>query len=210
MAIKPYLLRPEDIEKESFRIIKTELGQTSFNTAELTVAMRIIHATGDVCLAEMIRFHPQAIDAGIRAIRTGKDILVDVNMVAAGIDKKRLSHFGGKIICHISNPAVSELARLEGRTRADVAIEMGMHQNIGMVAIGNAPTALLRIIEIMDRGANGAMIAGVPVGFVNASESKDALSVRPYPFITVLGRKGGSTVAAAIVNALLRLAEKKT
>jgi precorrin-8X/cobalt-precorrin-8 methylmutase len=211
VAFEPEFSRPEEIENESFRIIREELGQTPFDPEELSVVVRVVHATGDVSIASQMRFHPQAIRAGIEAIRAGKDILADVNMVAAGIDKARLSRFGGKVVCLISDMHIIKKARDEGRTRADVAIETGIGQdNIGIIAIGNAPTALLSAIKSMDQNGGGCLIAGAPVGFVNAAESKELLSSRPYPFITLLGRKGGSPVAAAIVNALLRLSECRT
>ena len=207
MAFEPEFSRPEEIENESFRIIKKELGHTQFDQDELFVVMRVIHATGDVSIASQMRFHPQAVQTGIAAIRAGKDVLTDVSMAAAGIDKSRLSRFGGKVVCLISDPHIVERARDEGRTRADMAIETGIEQdNVGIIAIGNAPTALLSAIRSTDH-RKGMLVVGVPVGFVNASESKELLSSRPYPFITLLGRKGGSPVAAAIVNALLRLSE---
>lgn len=208
MVFEPEFLRPDEIEDESFRIIRDELGQTPFNPKELSVVVRVVHATGDVSIASQMKLHPQAVQTGISAIRAGKDIFADVSMVAAGIDKTRLSRFGGKVICLISDPDVIKKAKNEGRTRAEVAVEVGIKQNnIGIIAIGNAPTALLSTIKIMDQGNMDCLVAGVPVGFVNAAESKELLSSRPYPFITVLGRKGGSPVAAAIVNALIRLAE---
>ncbi|MGQ9745240.1 MAG: precorrin-8X methylmutase [Dissulfurimicrobium sp.] len=207
MAFEPEFLGPKEIENESFRIIKEELGHVQFDRNELFVVMRVIHATGDVSIASQIRFHPQAIQTGIEAIRAGKDVLTDVSMVAAGIDKSRLSRFGGKVVCLISDPHIVKRARNEGRTRADVAIETGINKpNIGIIAIGNAPTALLSAIKSMNH-CKEILLVGVPVGFVNAAESKELLSSRPYPFITILGRKGGSPVAAAIVNALIRLSK---
>ncbi|UKL13066.1 precorrin-8X methylmutase [Dissulfurimicrobium hydrothermale] len=202
--------RPDEIEEESFRIIREELGQTPFNQDELSVVIRVVHATGDVSIASQMKFHPKAIQAGIEAVRAGKDVLTDVNMVAAGIDKTRLSRFGGRVMCLIADPGAAKKAQEEGRTRADAAIEIGIDQNdIGIIAIGNAPTALLSAVKYIDRNGCNSLLVGTPVGFVNAAESKELLSSRPYPFITILGRKGGSPAAAAIVNALLRLAECK-
>ncbi|HLC15285.1 MAG TPA: precorrin-8X methylmutase [Thermodesulfovibrionia bacterium] len=196
-----------DIEKQSFTIIDTEIGSTSFSNEEYTIVRRIIHATGDFDFARTIRFHKDAVTKGVQAIRQGKNILADVRMVEAGINKKALSQWGGKVICLIDSEEVVSTAHSKGRTRAETAMEKGMADNIGIVAIGNAPTALLSILETMKSHAPAFdLVIGVPVGFVNASESKEALSNQSHPFITTLGRKGGSPVAVAIINSLLKLA----
>ncbi|MFH1217858.1 MAG: precorrin-8X methylmutase [Pseudomonadota bacterium] len=205
-------IAPEEIEAESFRIIAEELGRTDFDPATFKVVQRVIHATGDFSFAENMLFHPRAISAGIEAIRAGRNILTDVNMAASGVSRGLLSKWGGRVICRVGEPEVAAIAREKGATRSGVAIEMGLGENIGIVAVGNAPTALLKVMECMENMTESerpGLVVGVPVGFVNAAESKDLLAVKSYPFITSLGRKGGSPVAAAIVNALIRLTLEK-
>ncbi len=198
---------PLEIEAESFRIIESEIGPTDFTAQQFAVVRRCIHATGDFSFADNMRFHPQAIAKALEAIRAGKNILLDVNMAASGISKALLEKFGGRVICKISDPEVVARAKAENLTRSEAAIEQAAADNIGIVAVGNAPTALLKTMALMDRGTFAPdLVIGVPVGFVNAAESKEILATKPYPFITALGRKGGTPVAVASVNALLRLA----
>jgi precorrin-8X/cobalt-precorrin-8 methylmutase len=198
---------PLEIEAESFRIIETELGPTTFSPEQFAVVRRCIHATGDFSFAENLRFHPKAIEAGLQAIRAGKNILVDVNMAASGIAKQVLAQFGGTIICRVAEPDVAERAAKNCQTRSEVAVELSIHNNIGLAVVGNAPTALLKMMDLIDQGTfTPDLVIGVPVGFVNAAESKAILATKNYPFITALGRKGGTPVAVATVNALLRLA----
>jgi precorrin-8X/cobalt-precorrin-8 methylmutase len=200
-------IAPQDIEAESFRIIESELGPTVFSPEEFAVVRRAIHATGDFSFAENLRFHPEAIKAALLAIREGKNILVDVNMAANGISTALLTPFGGRVICRIKEAETSALAKKNRSTRSDAAMVRARKDNIGIVAIGNAPTALLKVMEMIDQGLFAPdLVIGVPVGFVNAAESKELLAEKPYPFITSLGRKGGTPVAVAVVNALLRLA----
>jgi len=198
---------PLEIEAESFRIIESEIESTDFSPEEFSVVRRCIHATGDFSFAENMRFQQGAIEAGLAAIRGGKNILVDVNMAASGVSKGLLEKFGGKVICRISDPETVAKAKAGIITRSEAAIEQALQDNIGIVAIGNAPTALLKSMELVDEGIfRPDLIIGVPVGFVNAVESKEILASKPYPFVTALGRKGGTPVAVATVNALLRLA----
>lgn len=198
---------PLEIEGESFRIIEAELGPTDFSPEEFSVVRRCIHATGDFSFAETMRFSSDAIASGLAAIRAGKNILVDVNMAASGISKGLLEKFGGRVICRINESRTVIRAKEEKKTRSAVAMEQAVDDTIGIVAIGNAPTALLKVMELMEQGVFVPdLVIGVPVGFVNAAESKDILSGKPYPFITALGRKGGTPVAVAAVNALLHLA----
>lgn len=202
-------IRPEAIEAESFRIIAEELGPTDFDPRTFKVVQRVIHATGDFSFAESLVFHPQAIDAGIAAIRAGRNILTDVNMGAAGVSKGLLAAWGGTVICKVALPEVAQIAKERGLTRSEVAIEKGLQENIGIVSVGNAPTALLKVMDCwqdMAEDLRPGLLVGAPVGFVNAAESKELLSQKTYPFITCLGRKGGTPVAVAIVNALIRLA----
>jgi precorrin-8X/cobalt-precorrin-8 methylmutase len=198
---------PLEIEAESFRIIEAELGPTAFTPEQFAVVRRCIHATGDFSFAERMRFHPQAVAAGLRAVRAGRNIFVDVNMGASGISKNLLAQFGGEVICRVADAAAAQRAVAENITRAEAAVELSAGENIGIAVVGNAPTALLKIMELMERGLFAPdLVIGVPVGFVNAAESKEILASKPYPFITALGRKGGTPVAVAAVNALLRMA----
>ena len=198
------MAKGSEIEKRSFEIIASQMKKKTFPEQELPIVMRVIHATGDFDFEDNLRFHPEAIKAGIRALKDGKNILVDVNMVAAGINRRLLERWGGSIISTISE--VGDHAMEEGKTRAEAAIEKGIDEKIGIVAIGNAPTALLKTMELIDEGRfKPELVIGVPVGFVSAGESKEALAKKTYPFITSLGRKGGSPVAVAIVNGILRL-----
>ncbi|MDD2468253.1 MAG: precorrin-8X methylmutase [Desulfobulbus sp.] len=200
-------IAPKEIEAESFRIIEQELGTTSFSPEEFAVVRRAIHATGDFSFAENIRFHPLAITAGIKAIQAGKNILIDVNMGASGISKVLLKRFGGKVICRIAEEQTVTKAKAEGTTRSDAAMTLSTGDNIGIVVVGNAPTALLKVMKMIEQGTFAPdLVIGVPVGFVNAAESKALLAEKDFPFITALGRKGGTPVAVAMVNALLRLA----
>ncbi len=208
MDIQLQQVKPEEIEKESFRIIEAELGPTGHTPTEFAVVRRVIHATGDFSFSENLRFHPQAIGAALQAIRAGKNVLTDVTMAANGISQGLLAKWGGRVLCGVSDPAVAAEAKRLGLTRSEVAIRQLANEKIGIVAIGNAPTALLEVMRLIDQGLfSPDLVIGVPVGFVNAAESKAMLAGKRYPFITALGRKGGSPVAAATVNALLRLIE---
>lgn len=203
-------IAPQDIEAESFRIIAQELGPTTFGADEFAVVQRTIHATGDFSFANNLQFHHDPIHAGLKAILAGKNILVDVNMAASGVSKNMLAHFGGKVICRINEPETAALAQKNGTTRSDAAIVRAVEDNIGIVAVGNAPTALLKTMELIESGKlSPDLVIGAPVGFVNAAESKALLAEKPYPHIVALGRKGGTPVAVAAVNALIRLARSK-
>lgn len=210
MAVTLQNIAPEKIEAESFRIIADELGNHSFDEQSFAIIQRVIHATGDFTFAENMIISPEAIDKAIGYLKAGKTILTDVNMVAMGISKPLLKKWGCDVVCKIADQDVAERAKKNTTTRAEAAMELGLQADVGIVAIGNAPTALLKILDSMQKvpGENQPVIIGVPVGFVNAAESKQLLSQTTLPFITSLGRKGGSPVAAAIVNALIRLAQK--
>lgn len=209
-------IKPGRIEAESFRIIDRRIEKMRSGTAytvpdlsheEYQVTRRIIHATGDFEFLHSVRFRNNAVETGIRAIRQGKNILVDVNMGAMGVSKAILSRFGGEVICRISQAATTELAAKQQLTRSEAAMMLAAKDNTGILAIGNAPTALLRAMELIDQGIlKPDLVVGVPVGFVNAAESKELLMKKDYPLITSLGAKGGTPVAVAAVNALLRLA----
>lgn len=201
-------MRPDQIEAESFRIILQELGEHHFSSQELPIIQRIIRATGDFEYARLLAFSPTAITEGVRALRAGCRVLTDVQMTAVGISQPFLQRFFGSVHCAIAESETAMLAQTEGITRAAAAIRrMSAELSGAVVALGNAPTALFEVLRLaQDEGLQPALVVGVPVGFVNAAESKAALQASNPPYITVCGRKGGSTVAAAIVNALLRLA----
>jgi len=211
MSVHIQKIAPLEIEQESFRIISEELGQTDLDEQTFKVVQRVIHATGDFSFFENMRFSSGAVETGIQAIQDGRNILTDVNMAAAGISKALLAKWGGKVLCKVADPEVAERAKDENRTRSEIAIDLGLKQNIGIVAIGNAPTALLQTIKTLkEKNVDSVpLVVGVPVGFVNAAESKALLTEQNNSYITSLGRKGGSPVAAAIVNALIRLASDK-
>ena len=200
------ILNPEAIEAESFRIIAEELGPHSFSPDEFAVVQRAIHSTADFEFARTIRFAPGAIRSGIEAIRAGCSIVADVQMIQAGINKTGLKKFGGEVYCFISDDDVMAAAKEAGLTRAIMSMRKAAKQLPGAIyAIGNAPTALLELTRLADV-AQPSLVVGVPVGFVSAVESKDELSRTQLPYITALGRKGGTPVAVSIINALIRLA----
>jgi precorrin-8X/cobalt-precorrin-8 methylmutase len=200
------ILNPEAIEAESFRIIAEELGEHSFSPDEFAVVQRAIHSTADFEFARTLRFAPGAIRSGIEAIRAGRSIVADVQMIQAGINKTGLKKFGGEVYCFISDDDVVAAAKESGLTRAIMSMRKAARQLPGaMYAIGNAPTALLELLKLAG-DAQPSLVVGVPVGFVSAAESKEELAQTQLPYITALGRKGGTPVAVSIVNALIRLA----
>ncbi|MFQ5736692.1 MAG: precorrin-8X methylmutase [Thermodesulfobacteriota bacterium] len=192
------------IEKESFRIIGTELDAGGLSLAELPVITRVIHSTADFEFRDLLRFTPNAIRAGIEAIKAGRGIITDVNMVKAGITPGRLARFGTRVSCFSSDADVVKDAEAQGITRTSASMRKAAAQMAGgIVAIGNAPTALNELLRLIREGAAPpALIVGVPVGFVGAVEAKEELAGSGFEHITTTGRKGGSTVAVAIVNAL--------
>jgi precorrin-8X/cobalt-precorrin-8 methylmutase len=197
------------IEDGSFAIIDAEVGTHPFPPREWQVVRRVIHATADFEFKSLMRFHPQAIEAGVAALRQGCPVLVDVKMIAAGLNQERLSSYGCSVLSYISDPDVIALAQARGSTRAIEAMRKAHHLGTldgAVVAIGNAPTALLEIVRlVVEEGARPALVIGVPVGFVSAAESKDAVLALPNPHIVARGRKGGSPLAVAIIHALLLL-----
>lgn len=201
-----FITDPMAIERRSMEIIAPHLSGLGLDEMETKVYSRIIHAAGDVEYAPIIRIHPRAISAAQRAIRAGKDIYTDVEMVRTGINKKKLAAFGGEVKCLISDERVAELAEAEGITRSMAAMRMFGKELAGsIVAIGNAPTALFEVLRMAgDEGVLPAVVVGTPVGFVGAADSKALLARNgEIPYITVEGTKGGSPIAAAAINALL-------
>jgi precorrin-8X/cobalt-precorrin-8 methylmutase len=201
-------MKPDEIERSSFQIIDQEAGTHHFTGQQWSIVRRMIHTTADFEFKEMVRFHPHAVSAGIEAIRNGKMIITDTNMARVGVRKKEVEQFGGHVKCYINDPLVHEKAAVTGATRAKTAVDAAITEmKDGIYVVGNAPTALLRLIELVGaKKARPALIIGLPVGFVNAAESKAALVEMDYPYISNVGRKGGSNVAASVVNALTILA----
>ncbi|QOT01166.1 precorrin-8X methylmutase [Brevibacterium sp. JNUCC-42] len=209
---QPLTIQPQEIETKSFEMITEELGAHPFSDEQYRVVQRVIHATADFDLGRSMKFHPDAVEAGIRAIQAGEPIIADVQMVQVGISKPRLKTFGGDVHVYISDADVMEQAKAENTTRAIISIRKATSQiKGGIYAIGNAPTALLELIRLVKEGkANPSLVIGVPVGFVSAAESKEELAKLDIPFITNLDRKGGSPVAVAAVNALSILATERS
>ncbi|HBO84933.1 MAG TPA: hypothetical protein DD641_08195 [Deltaproteobacteria bacterium] len=199
------------IEAESFRIIERQLDCSRFSPFELPIVKRVIHTTADFEYADLIRFGNHAIEKGIEAIARGADIITDVRMVEVGINKERIDKFGGNVRCFISDKGAAVIAKEKNITKTSAAMQKAKgFINSSIVVIGNAPTALLKLIDIIRTdGIRPALVIGVPVGFVDAEESKEELMKMDVPYISIKGKKGGSTVAVAIVNAMLMLAEER-
>ena len=213
------IIRPEEIERRSMEIIRSELGDRAFSADEEPVVLRVIHTTADFDFADILRFSEGAVRAGIRAICGGADIVTDTNMAKAGIRAKSLERFGGSVRCYMAEEEIAREASRRGVTRACASMEYAaeLEKRTGkraVFAIGNAPTALIRLYELMrDGDIHPLLIIGAPVGFVNVEASKKLCleaEEAAVPFIIPEGRKGGSTVCAAIVNALLIMAGKET
>jgi precorrin-8X/cobalt-precorrin-8 methylmutase len=197
------------IEDESFAIIDREVGPHALPPAAWQVVRRVIHATADFEFLHLVHVHPEAIASGIAALRAGRPVIADVKMIAAGVSEERLAARGSALRSYISDDDVIAAAQAAGSTRAIESMRKAhrLGQLDGaIVAIGNAPTALLEIVRLArEEGARPALVVGVPVGFVSAAESKDALIASGLPAIVARGRKGGSPVAVAILHALLLL-----
>lgn len=204
-------MKPQEIEDLSFKIIEEEAGNHPFTKNEWPVVRRMIHTSADFEYINTVRFHPKAIQAGIDAIRRGCRIFTDTHMARVGIRKKEIQAFGGEVNCLIADEAVAKKALAAGTTRALAAVDMACDKITGGIyVIGNAPTALLRLMELVrEKKASPALIIGLPVGFVNAAESKEELMTLDFPHITNKGRKGGSNIAASVVNALAIMANEQ-
>ena len=204
----------QSIEDKSMEIIENEIGLHSYSKDEWPIVRRVIHATADFDFARqnMIVFHRNAISSGINALKNGCNIIVDVNGVIGGLNKENLKEFGNKVICNISDPKIVEEAKKLNKTRAQTSMRMaGSEMNKGVVAIGNAPTALVEVIQmIRENVIQPALVIGIPVGFVCAVESKEELQSLDSPYITNKGRKGGSPCASAIINALFKILKEKS
>lgn len=205
--------RGQSIEDASMQMIEDEIGPHPYNEKEWPIVRRVIHSTADFDFADKNRiiFHRDAIESGMNALKNGASIVVDVNGVIGGLNKQNLRDFGNETVCNVSKPGIMELAEKEGKTRSQVSMRAAKSEiHGGIVAIGNAPTALQEVIKMVKEGiVEPALIIGMPVGFICAAESKEELSRleggREVPFITNFGRKGGSSSASAIINAIFKL-----
>jgi len=200
------------IEDGSFAVIDREAGPHGFAADEWQVVRRVIHATADFDFKTLTRFHSDAIRSGVSALRNGCPIIVDVKMIAAGLNEERLGAYGCSISSYISDEDVIATAKEKNSTRAIEAMRKAHRTgklNGSIVAIGNAPTALLETVRLVkEEKVKPALVIGVPVGFVSAAESKEAALGMEVPHIITSGRKGGSTIAVAILHALLFLSTR--
>lgn len=204
-------MKPFEIEPESFRIIDEEAGPHNYSEDEWSIVRRMIHTSADFEYKESVRFNGDAVNKGIEAILNGKNVITDTNMAKSGVKKYELNNYGGEAICLISDSKIIKEAESKEITRAKAAVDASIElMEGGIYAVGNAPTALIRLVELIKEGKiKPSLILGFPVGFVNAAESKEMLREFDVPYITNIGRKGGSNIAAAVVNAIIVLAGKK-
>ena len=218
MMIELEQVRPADIEKRSFEIITEELGNRALIPGTEPIVKRCIHTSADFDYADNLVFSEHAVERALDAIRSGASIVTDTQMGRSGINKKRLARYGGEVYCFMSDEDVAEAAKRDGTTRAAASMDKAaamyraaQEQKTAICtdrlifAIGNAPTALVRLYELIKEGAlKPELIIGVPVGFVNVVQSKELiLGLEDTPYIVARGRKGGSNIAACICNALL-------
>lgn len=205
----------QKIEHDSFAIVDNEVGPHSYTDAQWNIVRRMIHATADFEFNGLARFHPQAVEAGLAAILAGASVVADVEMICVGLSKPRLSHFGVNTHHFISDADVITQAKAENTTRAVQAMRKAHKAGLlegSIIAVGNAPTALLEVIRLIkEDNLKPALIVGMPVGFVSAAESKAELELlSDMPWIITHGRKGGSTLVVSAIHALLALAEAQS
>ncbi len=203
-----FIKQPMDIENRSMEIIAPYLVDYNLSDAATKVYSRMIHASGDVEYAKVICVHPQAIEAMQQALKKGAHIYTDVEMVRTGINKKKLASLGGEVHCLVADEKIAAKAKAQKITRSMAAMRsFGKALDGAIIAIGNAPTALFEVLRMVeDEGIRPAAIVGIPVGFVGATDSKELLAKNDkVPYITVKGTKGGSPIAASVVNAVMYL-----
>ena len=207
-----FIKQPMDLENKSMKIIAPHLAGLNLSEAETKVYSRMIHASGDVDYAQVIRLHPKAIEATQEALKRGANIYTDVEMVRTGINKKAFGRYGGKIECRVADPEIADIAKREGITRSMAAMRaFGKELAGAIIAIGNAPTALFEVLRLAEKeNILPAVIIGIPVGFVGAADSKKLLAENTLvPYVTVEGTKGGSPIAASVVNAVMYLLDNR-
>lgn len=209
-----YIKVPGDIEKRSFEIIEEELGDKvkKFSAQELPIVKRIIHTSADFEYADLIEFHNNAIESGLKALENGCKIYCDTNMIVNGLSKPALSKFSCSAYCLVSEKEVIEEAKKEGLTRSIVGMrKAGKDPETKIFILGNAPTALYQLKEMIEKGEmeKPALVIGVPVGFVGAAESKEEFKKLDLPYITINGRKGGSTIGVSILHGIIYQSYKR-
>lgn len=199
-----YIKMPMDIEKKSFEIIGEEMGEHNFSERELSIVKRAIHTTADFEYRDLLYIREGSIDRALELLKNGTTIYTDTNMALSGINKSALQKLNCKAECFVAREDVAKEAKERKITRSMAAVEKAVQEGVQFFVFGNAPTALYRLKELIEEGkADVKFIIGAPIGFVGAAESKKEIEKLDLPLITVRGRKGGSTVAAAIVNALM-------
>ncbi|WP_287823080.1 precorrin-8X methylmutase [Clostridium sp.] len=199
-----YIKMPMDIEKRSFEIIGDEMGEHNFSDRELNIVKRVIHTTADFEYKDLLYIREGAIDKALELLKKGTTIYTDTNMALSGINKKALKELNCKVECFVSREDVAKEAKERKITRSMAAVEKAVEEDVKFFVFGNAPTALYRLKELIaERKADARFIVGAPIGFVGAAESKVEIEKLDLPMITIRGRKGGSSVAAAIVNSLM-------
>lgn len=211
MKVELENVKPREIETRSFEIITEELRDTPLVPGTELIVKRCIHTSADFDYAKNLCFSPDAVDKAIAAIKAGACIVTDTQMAKAGINKRALSRYGGEVYCFMSDEDVAKIAAEQGTTRATASMDKAASLDRKLIfAIGNAPTALVRLYELIKDGKlNPELIIGVPVGFVNVVQSKELIMETDVPYIVARGRKGGSNIAACICNALLYMIDNK-
>ncbi len=203
-------IAPMDIERESFATITRELGDRVLDPEQEPIIKRVIHTTADFEYADTLYFSPNVVEKAKDAIRGGATIVTDTQMAWSGINKRTAARFGCEVKCFMSDEDVAREAKAQGVTRARVAVDKAAQLGDNLIfVVGNAPTALIRMRELIDGGLRPKLIVGVPVGFVNVVASKELIMETDVPCIVARGRKGGSNVAACIINALLYQLDEK-
>ena len=210
MKIELENVLPMDIEKRSFEIITEELGDKKLDERLAPIIKRVIHTTADFEYADSLAFSEGVLDKAIEAIKAGACIVTDTQMAKSGINKKVLAQYGGEVYCFMSDEDVAKMAKENRTTRAQASMDKAAAMNKDLIfAIGNAPTALVRLYELINEGKiNPKLIIGAPVGFVNVVQSKELIMETDVPYIVPRGRKGGSNVAASICNAILYIMDE--
>lgn len=211
MKVELENVKPRDIEKRSFEIITQELGDKKLIPGTELIVKRCIHTSADFDYADHLAFSEGVVEKAMQAIKDGACIVTDTQMAKSGINKRALARYGGEVYCFMSDADVAEIAKKNGSTRATASMDKAAAMDKKLIfAIGNAPTALVRLYELIEDGKlDPALIIGVPVGFVNVVQSKELIMEADVPYIVARGRKGGSNIAACIVNALLYMIDDR-
>lgn len=211
MKVELENVKPRDIEKRSFEIITKELGDKKLLPGTELIVKRCIHTSADFEYADNLAFSEDVVEKAMQAIKEGACIVTDTQMAKSGINKRALARYGGEVYCFMSDADVAEIAKKNGTTRATASMDKAAAMDKKLIfAIGNAPTALVRLYELIEDGKlDPALIIGVPVGFVNVVQSKELIMEADVPYIVARGRKGGSNIAACIVNALLYMIDDR-